>query len=253
MRRIPLLHDGPSIGALCEMVASSGVAELPAPGETYLVALVRRTHGLDPTHPDPWDDRIGILKRYPVGVVPEEPQREPMQGPLGRQVRFVPRRGQRQGTPEEGVLEWWSCVGTGEPGWNPMYRKGNIATHKDGCARYAAPQFARTSHGGGFHHYLPDRPAFRQVGPARFERFSEKTSEWRDVGMQVIAAHAHTISPAVDWRVAWENGVDDWSHACLVALRWRSHQELLRRGGWTSNIDGCRLSLLVLLWSGELE
>jgi hypothetical protein len=250
----------PTIAQTCTMVEQSDLVGLPEPGEVYLVALVRRNHGLNPEKPDPWDDRVGILRRHPVGFDAEAAeagrstvpaQRLPLSRPLGTRPRPLLdrlRTPQFLGSPEDGVLEWWSCRGTAEPGWNPMYRKGNIATHKDGCARYAVPQFARDTHGGGFHHYLPDRPAFRQVGPAHIERFDETTGVWHDAGQLVIAAHAHTISPNADWQKASRSGVDDWSHACLVVLRPDDHAELLERGGWTADINGCRLSLLTLLW-----
>ena len=258
MARSILANLPPSIDAVCEMVEDSGVAGLPEPGEVYLVALVRRNHGVDPEHPDPWDDRIGILRRHPVGVdslpVHETTRKGPQHPITKRALPFIDRSRSSQfaGTPEEGMLEWWSCRGTAEPGWNPMYRKGRIATNPDGCARFAVPQFARNSHGGGFHHYLPDRPAFRQVGPAHIERFDEKTGLWHSVGWKIIAANAHTISPDADWMAALHNGVGDWSHACLVSLRQDDHDTLITVGGWTPGIDDCRVSLLTLLWDAPI-
>ncbi len=187
---------------------------LPEAGQAVLVLYVNRRHGINPDRPDPWDDAIGILRRLP-----------------------------------DGSLDWWSCQGSAEPGWKPMYGQGNIPTHPEGCARLLCPQFAPDAYGGGFHHWRSDRPAFRQVGNARIERFDPQTAVWSLWGDAVIAANCHTISPLIDWRIPLASGVGDWSHACPVVLRQKQHALLLERGGWTADINGVRLSLVVLPWS----
>ena len=186
---------------------------LPEVGQAVLVLYVNRSHGINPERPDPWDDAIGILQRLP-----------------------------------DGWLDWWACQGSAEPGWKPMYRQGNIATHAEGCARLVCPQYAPDAYGGGFHHWRSDRPAFRQVGKAHVERFSIETELWSSWGDAVISANCHTISPLLDWRIPWKSGVGDWSHACPVVLHQKQHAHLLERGGWTPEVDGVRLALAVLPW-----
>ena len=232
--RLPIHYTGLPLDDLIRLLGHHAMP-LPNPGEQYLVCLVRRTHGDSPERPDPFNDEIGILKRHKLAYVPS---RHP-----NAQYAGHSRRG--------GVLEWESYLGTAEPGWAPMHNRGNIRTNAAGCARFVAPQLSPHSHGGGYHHWDPDRPAFRQVRPVHIERYQagdgpEGTGEWVDQGLREIAAHMHSIPDYLDWMRLWEQGVGDISHACAVPLHPEHHQRLLRRGGWTPDINGTRLSLCVM-------
>ena len=183
---------------------------LPRPGQVYLVVIVRRTHGQNAELPDPWDDWIGILRN--VG----------------------------------GRLSWRCAVGSGEPGWRPMWGQGNKPTNPKGCSRLAVPQFAPDSHGGGFHHWDRTRPAFRQVGPIYVERFDIEAGRWRGPVVSAGSHNNHSTEPAPNWRITRKKGVRDWSHGCPVALDPAEHRKNLAAGGWTPAVDGVRLSLVTL-------
>lgn len=182
---------------------------LPAPGHAFLVVIVNRTHGQSRSLPDPWDDWIGILRNH------------------------------------GGTLRWRCAVGSGEPGWLPMWGKSQLETPPEGVSRLAVPQFAPNAYGGGFHHWREDRPAFRQVGPLTIEIFKRHEGQWR--GPVVSRGHhnAHTTNGR-DWTVTAQRGVRDWSHGCPVVVNPAEHRKNLEAGGWTADIDGVRLSLVTL-------
>lgn len=236
--QLPIHHSGPGLGQLVAMTEAAALP-LPAPGRAALVLLIHRTHGQTARRPDPFNDRIGILRRQELGQ--PVPAADPQTG------------AQHGGSPEEGVLSWWACQGTAEPGWDPMHGTGAIPTHPEGCARLVTEQYVEGAYGGGYHHFDVSRPAFRQVAPVAVERYDAAQGVWHFWGdSRIINANCHAIPPRVDWRKPFEVGVGDNSHACPVPLRPWSHAELLRRGGWTPEIDGVRLDVLILRWDGTV-
>ena len=183
---------------------------LPRPGHAYLVVIVNRTHGQRADLPDPWDDWLGIL-RYD-----------------GRQ------------------FHWRCALGSGEPGWLPMWGQGRLPTSSKGCSRIAVPQFAPDAYGGGYHRWDTARPAFRQVGPILVERFTPETRQWRGPLVSTGSHNNHSTEPAPDWQRTLRRGVRDWSHGCPVILDPAEHRKNLAAGGWTPDVDGVRLSLVTL-------
>ncbi len=183
---------------------------LPRPGHAYLVVIVNRTHGLNADLPDPWDDWLGILRSD------------------GRR------------------LHWRCALGSGEPGWLPMWGRGDLPTAAKGCSRLAAPQLATDAYGGGYHRWDTARPAFRQVGPVMVERFNAESGRWEGPLVSTGSHNNHSTEPATDWQRTRRRGVRDWSHGCPVVLDPAEHRRNLAAGGWTPAVDGVRLSLVTL-------
>ena len=200
---------------------------LPPPGRACVVLLVRRTTPTSrtPRKPasgpvDPFNDRIGILW-----------------------------------TDEMGQHHYWHARGTAEPGWKPMWGLTEMSRASETVSRLHCPQFAVGAFGGGFHKWDEDRPAHRQVGDIQIDLFDRETARWRGPvisrGRDSGGRGAHNLhTTSKKWQTYRKTGVKDWSHGCPVVLNPDDHRRLLNYGGWTEDIDGVRLDLVVLPWTG---
>jgi hypothetical protein len=112
-----------------------------------------------------------------------------------------------------------------------------------------APQFSPDAYGGGYHHHNKNHPAFRQVGVVQIELFSKSTRRWRGPINSRAYQNFHTTgSLNFDWRRSQQQGVGDHSHGCIVVLNPAEHRQMLSLGGWTPEIDGVRLGVVMLPW-----
>jgi hypothetical protein len=100
--------------------------------------------------------------------------------------------------------------------------------------RVVVPSFNKNSHGGGYHQWKPNLPAFRQAGLIQMEQFTPANTggSWSafeargpDYGGR-NANHNHTT------RGGSYSSVGDWSHGCIVALDPAEHEKNLRLAGW---------------------
>jgi hypothetical protein len=209
----PARPTRPTLAWVKMQMASYGYP-LPAVGQSYIVGIPRRTTDGTRTPKDPWDDWIGVLKNVGEG-------------------RFI----------------WQYAVGTCDPGWAPMFGKGKYPTVPEGASRLTAPQFSPNAYGGGYHHHRTDRPAFRQVGVVQIDLFNRSTRRWRGPINSRAYQNFHTTGGlGIDWRRIQEEGVGDHSHGCLVALVPEEHRQMLKLGGWTPDINGVRLGVVMLPW-----
>ena len=175
---------------------------LPAPGEKTVVLLVQRNtpSGGDPI--DPFDDWIGCLWN------------------------------------EGGRIRWWCAPGTAEPGWLPMQHRGGIPTNPKGCARIAAPQYAPGAWGGGYHQWKESRPALREIGKLKIDRFDKGAQRWNPAGYSTSSINIHTAASSSNWRATVAKGVRDWSHGCPVLPDPANLATLRTLVGWTPDPHG---------------
>ena len=217
---------GPDLSDLLSVIDELGMTGLISRDRPTLVALrfTGQQRGSRPGVPaSAWNDCLGVL---------------------------APRE-----TPER--WEWVSGRGTADPGREAIERTGGVAVHPAGCARIL-PGLYQRSHGGGFHKWDRERPAYRQVRPLvgidgqlGTERWDGES--WETEVTPVGGANWHALPVNTTVKRALERGIWHYSQACPVTLNRDVHDEMRAVGGWTEEIDGCSLDLLVIDWGGPLS
>lgn len=220
---------GPDLRGVLQAVTALGLVELLSSSRPTLVALrftgQQRGSALG-VPASAWNDCLGVLVPDPAAA-------------LGYQ--------------------WVSGRGTADPGREAIERTGGISVHPAGCARIR-PGLYQRSHGGGYHQWKTSRPAFRQVrelvsvaGEPGTERWDGQAWQHGDEIAPVSGANWHTIPTGTTVQRAIQRGVWHYSQACPVTLDADVHEEMRAAGGWTPEIDGCSLDLLVIDWGGPVS